>query len=100
MITSEVTELLNALGNGTMTLEDVAQRFRSRSWPGRPTPLPTNYLELATAALKDPEPDLPGSFSEVTTAYDRGKLTRTEYRILAEAAAESMRREGDNDAKI
>ena len=34
---SEVTELISALRNGTMTLDEVAQRFRGRSWPRRNT---------------------------------------------------------------
>src|SRR6185437_602881 len=96
-MTNEVTDLIDALHNGTMTLEEVAQRFRERSWPGRPTPRPTSYIELATAAISDPEPDQPGSFSEVTTAYDRGQLNRAQYRVLAEAAAEAMRRERGGD---
>jgi len=96
-MTNEVTDLIDALHNGSMTLEEVAQRFRERSWPGRPTPRPTSYIELATAAISDPEPDQPGSFSEVTTAYDRGQLNRAQYRVLAEAAAEAMRRERGGD---
>jgi hypothetical protein len=96
-MTNEVTELIDALHDGSMSLEEVAQRFRERSWPGRPTPRPTSYTELATAAITDPEPDLPGSFSEVTSAYDRGKLNRVEYRVLAEAAAEAMRRKSGSE---
>lgn len=91
-MTNEVTQLIDALHDGSMSLQEVAQRFRERAWPGRPTPRPTSYAELATAAIIDPEPDLPGSFSEVTSAYDRGQLNRAEYRVLAEAAAEAMRR--------
>lgn len=94
-MTSDVTDLIDALRDGSMTLEEVAQRFRERTWPGRPTPRPSSYVELATAAISDPEPDLPGSFSEVTSAYDRGKLNRAEYRVLAEAAAEAKRRGAD-----
>ena len=92
-MTNDLTELIDALRDGTMTLEEVAQRFRERTWPGRPTPRPSSYIELASAAISDPEPDLPGSFSEVTSAYDRGRLNRAQYRVLAEAAAEAMRRE-------
>jgi hypothetical protein len=93
MITTEVTELIAALRNGSMSLEEVAQRFRERSWPRTSKPAPTSYLEMAAAALEDPEPDVPGSFDEVTAAYDRGELTRAQYRVLAEAVAESLRAE-------
>jgi hypothetical protein len=88
-MSGEVTELITALREGTLTLDEVAQRFRERTWPGRTNPLPSTYLELAAAAQQDPEPDIPGSFDEVTAAYDRGELTRAQYRALAEAVAES-----------
>jgi len=92
-MSSEVTDLIDALRDGSMTLEQVAQRFRQRSWPRRTTPLPVTYLELAATGQQDPEPDIPGSVDEVTAAYDRGELDRLQYRTLAEAAAESMRAE-------
>jgi hypothetical protein len=93
MISTEVTDLIAALRNGTLSLDEVAQLFRSRAWPKTRKPSPTSYLEMATAALEDPEPDVPGSFDEVTAAYDRGELTREQYRALAEAVADSLRAE-------
>jgi hypothetical protein len=93
MSTNEVTEQIAALRNGSMSLDDVAQRFRERTWPRTKKPAPTSYLEMAAASLEDPEPDVPGSFDEVTAAYDRGELTRQQYRVLAEAVAESLRAE-------
>ena len=53
---------------------------------------------MAAAALEDPEPDVPGSFDEVIAAYDRGELTRAQYRTLAEAVAESLRAEDEREA--
>jgi len=94
-MTSEVTELIVALRDGTMTLEQVAQQFRERSWPKTRAPQPTTFLDLAVAAERDPNPDIPGSFDEVTAAYDRGQLSRQQYRVLAEAAAESLRAEDE-----
>lgn len=88
-MSSEVVELITALRDGTMTLDQVAQRFRDRIWPGPLNPPPATYLEAAAAAQRDPEPDQPGSFDEVTAAYDRGELSRTQYRTLAEAVAAS-----------
>jgi hypothetical protein len=95
LMSSEVTELINALQEGKMSLDQVVERFRERSWPRRAGPPPATYLDLAAAAQKDPEPDVPGSFDEVTAAYDRGELNRTDYRILADAAADSMRAEDE-----
>lgn len=93
MITTEVTELITALRNGSLSLEEVAERFRERTWPRTRKPAPASYLEMAADALEDPQPDVPGSFDEVTAAYDRGELTRSQYRALAEAAADSLRTE-------
>jgi hypothetical protein len=90
---SEVTELITALRRGGMSLEEVAQQFRERSWPRAQEPDPQTYLELAAAAQRDPRPDVPGSFDDVVAAFDRGELTHTQYRTLADAAAEGMRQE-------
>jgi hypothetical protein len=92
-MTNEVTDLITALTNGSMSLDEVAQRFRERSWPRRGKPSPATYLEMAAAAQEDPEPYMPGSFDDVLAAYDRGDLSRAQYRVLAEAAAESLRAE-------
>jgi hypothetical protein len=88
-MSSEIPELIAALRDGSMTLDEVAERFRQRAWPQRTTLPPATYLELAAAAQQDPPPDVPGSFDEVTAAYDRGELTKVAYRRLAEAAAGS-----------
>jgi hypothetical protein len=90
---SEVTELIEALRNGTMTLDEVAQRFRERTWPLTRDPKPQTYLERAAAAEADPDPLVPGSFDEVAAAYHRGDLSLDAYRTLADAAAESIRAE-------
>lgn len=93
MRTTEVTGLLAALRDGTMSLGEVAQCFRDRSWPRRETPPPATYLELAARAQEDPEPDIPGSFDEVTAALYRGEITNEAYDVLAEAMADSKRAE-------
>jgi hypothetical protein len=90
---NEIQELITALRTGTMTLDEVARRFRERRWPRRRSSPPRNYMELAKRAQEDPEPDVPGSFDEVDAAYDLGQLTDDQYDVLAEAAAESMRAE-------
>lgn len=96
---SEVTDLVAALRDGSMSLDEVASRFRERSWARTRKPIPASYLEMAAAAQEDPDPYVPGSFDEVAAAYRRGELSRPEYRALAEAVAESLRaedqREGD-----
>jgi hypothetical protein len=93
MTASEVTDLLTALRDRSMSLEEVAQRFRERPWPRRQAPSPATYLELAARAQEDPEPDVPGSFDEVTAALYRGEITNDAYEVLAQAMAESKRAE-------
>lgn len=98
-MTSEVTDLIAALLDGTMSLDQVADRFRSRSWPRRATPTPTTYLELAARAQEDPDPFLPDSFDDVDAAYYEGKITDDQYDVLAQAMAESMRAEDRRKAE-
>ena len=88
---SEVSQLLAALRNGTMSTEEVSQRFRERTWPRKQAIHPRTPLEVAAAAQEDPDQLIPGSFDEVAAAYYRGEISRQIYRLLAEAAAESMR---------
>jgi hypothetical protein len=97
-MTSEVTELLAALRDGTMSLDDVAHRFRNRSWPRRATPRPRTYLELATRAQEDPDANVPGAFDEVTAALYRGDISDDDYEVLAQAMAASKRAEDQRDA--
>jgi hypothetical protein len=92
-MTSEVSDLIRALRDGTMTLDQVAQQFRERKWPRRRWNPPGSYLEMATRTQQDPEPYIHGSFDDVTDAYDRGELSRDEYRVLSDAVAESKRAE-------
>ncbi len=93
---SEVAELIRALRDGRMTLDQVEQRFRERHWPQRNSAEPGSYLEMAARAQEDPDPDVPDSFDDVVAAYDRGEITRQQYRILAQAVADSIRAEGDS----
>jgi hypothetical protein len=92
-MTSEVTDLINALRNGSMNLDEVSQRFRERSWPRRRKHVPATYLEMAAAAQQDPDPRLPGSFDDVTAAYQLGELSGEQYDALAKAMAEALRAE-------
>ena len=92
-MSSEVTDLITALTNGSMSLDEVAQRFRERSWPRQRKPAPATYLEMAAAAQEDPEPDLEGSFDDVDAAYERGDLSDDQYDFLARAMADSLRAE-------
>jgi hypothetical protein len=101
-MTSEVTDLIKQLRAGTLTLDEVAQRFRERKWPRRRREPPATYFEMASRTLEDPEPYVPGSFDDVTDAYDRGDISLAEYGVLSDAIAESKReedrRQGEEDS--
>ncbi|MGH3404429.1 MAG: hypothetical protein ACRDRJ_18285 [Streptosporangiaceae bacterium] len=90
---NEVIELLAALKSGNLSLDQVALRFRERSWPRTKPARSSTYLEYAAREQEDPDPYVPGSFDDVAAAFHSGDLTRPQYRILADAAAESMRAE-------
>jgi hypothetical protein len=89
MTTSEVTDLIAALQAGTLSLDEVAERFRHRSWPRTRRPAPSTAAELAESL--DPEPDVPGSYDDLTAAYDRKQINWEQYRTLVGAAADSIR---------
>lgn len=92
-MSNEVKELLNALHEGNMTLDEVAQRFRMRKWPRRQKSDPTSYLDMAADELQDPDPYIPGSFDDVAAAYHQKRLTRDQFRALSEAVADAQRAE-------
>ena len=96
-MTSEVNDLIASLRDGSMSLDEVASQFRERSWPRRRKRAPATYLEMAAAAQEDPEPYLPGTFDDVTIAYQRGDLSGEQYDTLAHAMAESLRAEDQRE---
>lgn len=98
MSTSEVTDLIVALRSGAMSLDDVAERFRLRSWPRTRAPRPRSYAELAAATQVDPGASVPGSIDDLTAAYDRGEITREQYRTLAHAVADAINSEARREA--
>jgi hypothetical protein len=92
-MSNEVSDLLDALYRGDITLDEVARKFRERRWPRRRRPEPASYLELAARELEDPDPYIPGSYDDVAAAYHIGHLTDTQYDVLTDAIAESKRAE-------
>jgi len=92
-MTNEINDMIEALREGTMTLDEVAQKFRERSWPRRRTPQHEDYMDLAAAAQEDPEVFVPGSFDDVAAAHQDGRISDNEYTVLSQAVAESKRAE-------
>lgn len=92
-MTNEVAELLDALHAGTLTTEDVAQRFRVRKWPRQRREAVGSYEEILAGEMSDPDTYIPGSFDDVIAAYDQQKIDREQLRIFSEAIAEAQRAE-------
>jgi hypothetical protein len=84
---SEVTDMIAAYGRGELTLDELAQRFRDRTWPRR-RQSPSDLQEAYKRETEDPEPIADGSFDEVAAAYLQGEISLKEYDILARAAGE------------
>ncbi|HEY1643338.1 MAG TPA: hypothetical protein VGG35_21820 [Streptosporangiaceae bacterium] len=94
-MSNEVVDLIAALRDGTISLEQLAARFRERAWPRTAAEPPSSYIELARREQEDPDPYVPGSFDDVAAAFHSGQLSRDEYAVLADAAAASMRAEDE-----
>jgi hypothetical protein len=92
-MSSEITDLLAALNSGEMSLDQVAQRFRERSWPATTPPAPVTQSDWEARLMADPDPSAPGSFDDVAAAYFRGEITLDQYGVLSEAAAASINAE-------
>ena len=85
---SDVTDMIAAYGRGELTLDELAQRFRDRTWS--PRRLSSSGLQEAyKRETEDPEPIAEGSFDEVASAYIQGEISVEEYDILARAVGET-----------
>jgi hypothetical protein len=98
-MSNEVTDLLDAVRDGTLSIDEVARRFRERSWPRRTDPPRRSDLDLAIEAQQDPEPFVSGSYDDVAAAYHRGDLTIEQYDVLANAIADSKKAEDRRNAE-
>lgn len=91
---NEVTDLLDKYKAGDLTLDELAQRFRTRRWPRRmKTPPAQSYLERAARAQEDPDPYEPNSFDDVEAAFFHHELSVHEFDTLKAAMAEALRAE-------
>lgn len=97
MTGTDLADAMAALREGRVTIDEVADLFRRRTWPITRRPVPATYAEMAEQ--RDPEADVPGSFDDVRAAYDRGEITWQQYRTLAHAAADAINAAaGEGDA--
>ena len=85
---SEVTDLIDAYRAGDLTLDQLAQRFRERTWPAR-RPSPRTAREAWQREMEDPEPIQEGSFEEIASAYRVGEISVEDYRVLSAAVRDA-----------
>jgi hypothetical protein len=96
MSSTEIAALIVELRNGRISLDQVAAEFRRRVWAPTRSPAPSSSADQA--GQWDPGGDVPGSYDEVTAAYDRGDLTSEEYQVLSDAVADSINAEARGEA--
>jgi hypothetical protein len=94
-VDNDVIKLLDALHDGSMTIDEVARKFRERNWPRRPQPSPGSYEELARSEIQDPDHYTPGSYDDVAAAYHRGRLNDDQYTVLVSAITDSKTAEDE-----
>ncbi len=99
MGSDEVRDLIDALKSGERRLDEVADRFRQRTWRRSKGLAAESYAAMAAAAQEDPGANVPGSIDDVIAAYDRGEITREQYRVLAHAVADSINAEAARAAE-
>jgi hypothetical protein len=91
---SVITDLMDRMITGTMTVDEVAEQFRTYTWPAV-RPAPANADESWARMLEDPETPPEGSFFDVSVYFSQRKITGEQYDVLARAAAEGMKRGAD-----
>lgn len=83
---TEVTDLIDSYKAGKLTFIELAEIFRSRTWPiTKPRRQPASYLELAARAQEDPDTNVPNAFDDLQAVYFEQGLSLTEFQILRDA---------------
>jgi hypothetical protein len=90
---NEVTELIGRYKAGELTLDELAQDFRTRRWPRTTPGRRMTYPELGAQTEEDPGTDVPDSFDDVEAAFFRHDLSVEEYSKLRAAMAEALKAE-------
>lgn len=89
---SEIVTALRDLSAGVLSIEDVEDLFRQRTWMRR---LPT-FEELMSAADRAPEPAPYADFTEVEHAYALGVISIEQYIRLAQAVTSTARPDSED----
>ena len=96
---TDIRDLLDALSENRMSLNEVAQRFREHKWIRAKRSGSQSNMDWLASHLDDAGPPLSGSFDEVSTAFHEHRITRDQYRVLSEAAADAMEAQDAADSE-
>ncbi len=96
---SEVTQAIEDLSSGAKTIEEVAELFKTRSWPDKPNQPSTSLAEINQRELQDYEPEPVGSRSEITLAWMMDKINDAQYKMLSDAAYSGLKKEAQEKEK-
>lgn len=79
---STIADMISAFQSEELSLSQLAELFHARQWPIVPPACPSS-IAAAASAVDDPQPYVPGSFDDVVRAYDLGRISDTDYELLA-----------------
>jgi hypothetical protein len=85
-----IQAILDWLEHGRITTEQAAARVRAMTFPAPAEK--TAYARQLEDASGDHQAPQPGSFFAVSDAFAAGRIDQDQYKVLAEAAAEAMKR--------
>jgi hypothetical protein len=87
-----VRDILDSLTSGNMDLAEAAVKFAHLSWE-KTTPAAGYHETIASDLTGRPWPG-EGSWYEVELAFNAGRITADQYRVLATAASAGMHTAG------
>lgn len=87
---ARLSAILGWLSSGRITTDEAAKRVRTLHFPvdKRAPSVADRFTQHARGDIALPKA---GSFAEISAAYAGGKIDRTQYTALAEAAAEAVK---------
>ena len=87
----EVDRLIGDYQTGQLSLDDLTDACRDRTWAAIARDWAADELGPARDAVDDLEPVIADTFDDVVHAYDRGAITTADYAVLVQPAARSRR---------
>jgi len=78
-------QIVEAIADGSMSVEAAADDFAARDWPREAKAPATSGAELLARSIEDVDPPADGGFFDVTAAFHAGKIDRAAYDQLADA---------------